>query len=192
MSRLKTILHKIGDAPAYGFLSLFGPAFSDRHYPPHILLRQVWQQKVLRINGHVPWPVHSTTTVKAPGKIQRGDRCPGLSPYIYLDGRNGITIGNNTWLGPRVSLISMNHDMTDFYSYVEEGPIVIGNNCWLGTGAIVLPGVHLGDHVVVAAGAVVTKSFPESDILIGGVPARVIKQIEPYRGQSTGRATVEG
>lgn len=51
----------------------------------------------------------------------------------------------------------------------------VGENCWIGTGAVILGGVTLGDNVTVAAGAVVTKSFP-GKCLIGGVPARVIKK----------------
>lgn len=50
-------------------------------------------------------------------------------------------------------------------------------NCWIGGNVTINPGVTLGDNVVVASGAVVTKSFG-NDILIGGVPARVLKNIE--------------
>jgi serine acetyltransferase len=63
----------------------------------------------------------------------------------------------------------------------EEKPIVIGNNCWIGANAVILPGVEIGDHTIVAAGAVVTKSFPEGDCIVGGVPARVIKWIGGYQ-----------
>lgn len=58
-------------------------------------------------------------------------------------------------------------------TYAE--PVTIGNNCWIGAGAIILGGVTLGDNVSVAAGAVVTKSF-RGDCLIGGVPARILKE----------------
>lgn len=58
-------------------------------------------------------------------------------------------------------------------TYAE--PVAIGNNCWIGAGAIILGGVTLGDNVTVAAGAVVTKSF-RGDCLIGGVPARILKE----------------
>jgi acetyltransferase-like isoleucine patch superfamily enzyme len=55
-----------------------------------------------------------------------------------------------------------------------EEPIVIGNDCWIGTRVIILPGVHLGNKCIVAAGAVVTRSFPDNCI-IGGVPAKLLK-----------------
>jgi acetyltransferase-like isoleucine patch superfamily enzyme len=137
-------------------------------------------QKVLRVNSHVPWPVHWTSQIKHPERIQKGDRCPGLAIGCYLDGRNGIIIGHNTWLGPRVSLISMNHREDDYHDYVTADPIVIGDNCWLATNVTVLAGVQLGSHTMVAAGAVVTKSFPEGDVLLAGVPARVVKKLGPY------------
>lgn len=166
----------------YQILSLFGPGFSNKRFPPSLLARHVLIQKMLRINAHVPWPVHWTSQIKSPGKIERGTRCPGLAMCCYLDGRNGIVIGRNTWLGPRVSLISMNHDETDYYGFEESTPIVIGDNCWLATGATVLQGVRLGNHTIVAAGAVVTRSFPEGDVLLAGVPASIVRALEPYRG----------
>ncbi len=137
-------------------------------------------QHFFRINKNVPWPVHWTTQIIKPEKIHKGNRNPGMSIGCYLDGRNGIEFGDNVWVGPRVSIISMNHDLNDYFSYQNEKPIKIGNNCWIATNAVILPGVELGDHVVVAAGAVVTKSFTEKDILIGGNPAKIIKKLEPY------------
>ncbi|MCB0275013.1 MAG: hypothetical protein KDI06_09385 [Calditrichaeota bacterium] len=76
----------------------------------------------------------------------------------------------------------MNHEPDDYFSYREAEPIEIGDNCWLGANSIILPAVRLGQHTVVAAGSVVTKSFPEGDVVIGGNPARVIKTLGPYRG----------
>ena len=55
-----------------------------------------------------------------------------------------------------------------------EEPIVIGDDCWIGTRVVILPGVHIGNQCVVAAGAIVTRSFADRSI-VGGVPARVLK-----------------
>ena len=137
-------------------------------------------QKIFRINAHVPWPVHWTSQIREPSKIKRGTRFPGLSLNCYIDARNGILIGKNTWIGPRVSLISMNHDIENFNNYIKTTPIIIGANCWIAANATLLPGVELGDHTVVAAGAVVNKSFPSGNQIIGGVPAKVIQAINPY------------
>jgi hypothetical protein len=162
-------------------LRFFGTPFSNRKFSPKTLLKAVFFQKFLRINSHVPWPVHPTSIIVEPKKIQRGTRCPGLSMGCYLDGRNGILFGDNVWIGPRVSIISMNHDLQNFEKYIPAESIAIGENCWLAAGCIILPGVRLGNHVVVAAGAVVTQSFEENDIVLGGVPAKIIKRIGPYR-----------
>lgn len=165
----------------YSFLRLFaGPAFADEKFPAGKLLKHFVYQKIFRKNAHVPWPVHPTTIVKAPKKIERGSRCPGMAPFCYLDGRNGIVIGENTWIGPHVSLISMNHDLNDYTQYLESSPIRIGDNCWIGARAIITAEVQLGNHTVVAAGAVVTKSF-SGNVLIGGMPAKIIRELEDYQ-----------
>lgn len=161
-------------------LKLFGENFADQKFPARLLWRQVFIQKFIGINRHVPWPVHWTSQIKAPSKIRKGSRMPGLSLGCYLDGRNGIEIGDNTWIGPGVKIISMNHDVYDFTQYIAAKPIVIGDNCWIGSNAVILPEVELGNHTVVAAGAIVTKSFVGENQIIGGVPAKPIKKIEDY------------
>ena len=90
-----------------------------------------------------------------------------------------ITIGKNALLGPGVSLVTPEHplDPEARHSGYEFGrPISIGDNCWIAANATIVGGVTLGDNVVVAAGAVVNKSFP-NDVVIGGVPAKIIKKI---------------
>jgi hypothetical protein len=157
---------------------------SGNEHSAKIVLKHWFLQKILRINGTVPWPVHPTSRVIKPENIQRGTRTPGLSLSCHIDGRNGIILGRNVWIGPRVSIISMNHDVNNFHNYISDGPVVINKNSWLGANCTILPGVHIGEHTVVAAGAVVAKSFPEGDQVLAGVPARVVKKLEPYGGVS--------
>jgi acetyltransferase-like isoleucine patch superfamily enzyme len=159
----------------------FGSAFGDPKLPYPKLIRFAFHQKIMRKNARVPWPIHPTTVVKSPHKIQRGGTFPGLSPFCYLDARNGIIIKENTLVGPNVSIISMNHDLDSYDKYIEKAPIVIGKNCWIGAGAIITAGVQLGDHTVIAAGAVVTKNFA-GNVLVGGVPAQVIRTLGEYQG----------
>lgn len=160
---------------------MFGDAFSDPKFATPLLWKCAFIQKILRINSHVHWPVHWTSQVHAPEKINRGNRLPGLGLGCYLDGRNGIIIGENTWIGPGVKIISMNHDSLSYTEYLRAPPIVIGRDCWIAANAVILPGVSLGDHTVVAAGAVVTKAFPDGNQVIGGVPAEIIKTLEDYK-----------
>jgi len=161
------------------------PDFDYHSFPFRLLMKCFFTQKVMRINSHVPWPVHWTSEVKGVENIKRGPETPGSTLGCYIDGRNGIIIEDNVWLGPRVSIISMNHDLIDYNLYVKVNPIRIGRDSLILTSSIILPGVELGPHTVVAAGAVVTKSFLDGNQLIGGNPAVVIKKIDNYN-QSAG------
>lgn len=90
-----------------------------------------------------------------------------------------VRIGRNCMLGPRVGLYAATHplDARTRVSGLEYGaPITIGHNVWIGGNAVVNPGVTIGDNVVVASGAVVTKNVPDN-VLVGGVPARVLRKI---------------
>lgn len=150
---------------------------------PKVMLVKIWfMQKIVGFNRRVEWPVHWSSRVIRPEKISFGSRFPGLSMWCHIDGRNGIVLGDNVWVGPRVSMISMNHDIENYNNYVEEESIVISKNCWIGTGATILPGVNLGEHTIVAAGAVVTKSYTEGNLVLAGVPAKPIKKLSNYKG----------
>lgn len=158
-----------------------GEGFGSKEFSLVLLSKCFLIQKIFGVNRQVSWPVHWTSKISAPSNIVRGTRCPGLSMGCHIDGRNGIKFGNNVWVGPRVSIISMNHDPSDFHSYIESGSIIIGDNCWLATNAVILPGVELGQHTIVAAGAVVTRSFKEGNQVLAGVPAQVVKKVGKYR-----------
>lgn len=163
-------------------LSLFYPHLEDTKLINSTLIKYIAWQKILGINRHVPWPVHFTSEIKCPKKITNGlKETPGYSMNCYIDARNGIILENNVYFGPRVSLISMNHNLNNLKEYTISKPIVIRKNSWLATNCIILAGVELGEHTIVAAGAVVTKSFPEGNQLLAGNPAVVIKKI-PQQG----------
>ena len=107
-----------------------------------------------------------------------GNHC-GLGTNAFYGAAGGIKIGNNVIVGNFVSFHSENHNFTNAEIPIRlqgtsHSGIVIGDNCWIGAKATILDGVHIGNGCVVAAGAVVTKSFPDN-VVIGGVPARIIK-----------------
>jgi maltose O-acetyltransferase len=90
-----------------------------------------------------------------------------------------VKIGDNCMFGPNVQIYTATHPLE--YEARNSGqefakPISIGNNVWIGGNATICPGVTLGDNVVVGAGAVVTKDFPEN-VVIAGNPAKVINRI---------------
>jgi maltose O-acetyltransferase len=98
---------------------------------------------------------------------------------IFLD-TCPITIGDNCMFGPNAQLYTATHPLHPVKrnSGLEYGkPITIGDNVWFGGGVVITQGVTLGNNVVVAAGAVVTKSFPDNCV-IGGNPAKLIKEID--------------
>lgn len=100
-----------------------------------------------------------------------------VSGGCYIQASEGIEIGKGTIWSFNVSLVSLDHDIKNFNKKVDKGPIKIGRNCWLGAGAVVLPGVCLGDNTIVGANAVVTKSFEEGNVVIAGVPAKVLRRL---------------
>lgn len=61
---------------------------------------------------------------------------------------------------------------------MEGKDVVIGEKCWIGMNSVILPGINLGGNTIVAAGAVVTKSFPQGNVVLAGVPAKIIKELE--------------
>ena len=91
-----------------------------------------------------------------------------------------LVLGNDVMLGPEIVFISYNHEFQDLeipmraQGVTESKPIVVGNDVWIGMRALIMPGVHIGDHAIVAAGSVVTKDVPEWAIF-GGNPAKLIK-----------------
>lgn len=150
---------------------------NSSHLNFQLRLKHIFLQKILRRNSHVPWVVHPSTVVHKPENISPGNRNPGLSRGCHIDGRNGIKFGNNCWVGPYVSLISMNHSPDDLSNFVSSPPIILGNNCWLGAHSIILAGVQLGDNTIVGAGSVVTKSFVEGHVILAGNPAVVKREL---------------
>lgn len=103
-----------------------------------------------------------------------------------LRGQGGITIGDRVYTGPLVQLLAVNHVYHDpNRPMIEQGitaqGIHIEDDVWLGAGSIITDGVTVGKGAVVAAGAVVTGNVPPHTV-VGGVPARILKRIEP--GQS--------
>ena len=93
-----------------------------------------------------------------------------------------VTIGNHVNLAQGVTITALNHNFEDITLRIDQqgvstNTVTISDDVWIGTNAVVLPGVTIGTHSVVAAGAVVTKDVPPYTI-VAGVPAKVIKTIK--------------
>jgi len=112
------------------------------------------------------------------GFIHVGERTT-LNPYCVLYGTGGLRIGNDCGIATQTVLVAANHtfDRTDvpiMAQPLSTAGIEVGDDVWLGAGCRVLDGTRLARGCVVAAGAVVTTSFPEGSV-VAGVPARLIK-----------------
>lgn len=90
-----------------------------------------------------------------------------------------IYVGDYTMMGPNVTIATAGHPILPELreqQYQYNAPVHIGKCCWIGAGAIILPGVTIGDNVVVGAGSVVTKDLPSNVVAVGN-PCRVLRPV---------------
>jgi acetyltransferase-like isoleucine patch superfamily enzyme len=155
--------------PRYGYMSQW-----------RVLRDYFFWQKIVGYNRKAKWPVHFTSTVRCPEKIQKGIICdPGDSPSVYINAHNGIIFGNNVGIGPQTTIVSTNHSLEDYRNYPAIKPIVIGSNVWIGSHVCILAGVQIGSNVIIGAGSVVTRDIPDNCIAVGN-PCKKIKDKAPY------------
>ena len=96
-----------------------------------------------------------------------------INQQCCLDGRGGLTIGNDVSISPGVWILTDSHDMNDPLFREVLAPVTIRDHAWIGSRALILPGVTVGEGAVVAAGAVVTSDV-DAYAVVAGVPARQI------------------
>ncbi len=117
--------------------------------------------------------------------VSIGDRCL-IGKGSGIVGHFSITIGNDVWTGHHVYITDQNHGYEDVAVPISqqsqpEQAVIIGDGSWLGHGSIVLPGVTIGEHVVIGANSVVTKNIPSFSVAVGS-PARVIRKYVENEG----------
>ena len=159
------------------------------------LLAPLYQQR-----GHGAKIYHSVRMDTPPYRRFRLGRRSVIESYCCINNAVGdITIGDYTRVGIHCTIIgpvcmgshvhlaqgitvtALNHNFEDTQLRIDEQgittkPVVIGDDVWIGANAVILPGVTIGSHCVVAAGAVVTKDVPDNTV-VGGVPAKVLKTL---------------
>lgn len=161
------------------YISLF--RFTPEIYRPYAIISPILRRQMVSF------------FVNSCGKEIRVKRNADISMFIEIGdfselGTNCIIqsntiIGKNVIMGPDVKIYTKNHRFESLelpiqYQGHSEEKVVIGNDVWIGANSVILPGVTIGDHSIVAAGSVVTKDIP-SFAIVGGVPAKIIK----YRNQ---------
>lgn len=102
----------------------------------------------------------------------------GIGAYCFISAPTRVSIGSDCIIGQYFSIHAQNHNFSGSSLIRQQGTsekgVEIGGNCWIGAKVTILDGVKIGEGCIIAAGAVVTRSFPAKHV-IGGCPARVIK-----------------
>jgi len=109
-------------------------------------------------------------------KLKIGDRT-AIETGVSIAATVGISIGRHCLIADGVRILDSNFHSIDEGEPIKADPVEIGDNVWIGNGAIILPGISIGSHSVIAAGAVVTKSVPAKSV-VGGNPAIVIRAVK--------------
>ena len=107
-----------------------------------------------------------------------------INHSAILSASGGIEFENGVMLAPCVKIATINHDYNNRHTIYTYGKVTIKKNAWIGLGAIITPGVTIGENSVVAAGSVVTKDVPDNTV-VGGIPAKAIKTLDPNEQRET-------
>ncbi len=162
---------------------LKGKEFSSYKYTNgwRWVMENFFVQKIIGYQRHIPYPVSFRMQVMNWENIhfdindlsnfQKG------GSYFQAASDAHIYIGEGTYIAGNVGIITANHDLNDLSLSAPGKDVKIGKKCWIGMNSMILPGVVLGEHTIVGAGSVVTKSFPEGNCVIAGNPAKIIREI---------------
>lgn len=114
-----------------------------------------------------------------------GDNC-NIGSYSQITTCNRIVIGNGVLMGRYVLITDNSHGGLSYEEssirpsmreLTSKGEVIIGNNTWIGERAVILPGVHIGDNVIIGANSVVTKDVPDNCI-VTGYSSRIVRKLE--------------
>lgn len=141
----------------------------------NILLKEMFAE--IGENCYIEPPLHSNF---GGGHVHFGNNIYANFNLTLVDDTH-IYVGDYTMFGPNVIVATAGHPIVPTLrekGYQFNMPVHIGKNCWIGAGVIILPGINIGDNVVVGAGSVVTKDIP-SNVVAFGNPCKVIRPIGP-------------
>lgn len=143
------------------------------------------REKRLELLGRMFMSFGKDSWIEAPVHANWAGRFTSIGNHVWINfgltlvDDTYITIGDNTQLGPNVTIATATHPLDPILrkeGYQSNKPVTIGSNVWIGAGAIILPGVTIGDDSVIGAGSIVTKDVPPSSVAVGN-PARVIRRV---------------
>jgi len=151
--------------------------FTPEDYRPYALFFPLIRKILVNLfllecgkNVRVKYNCDISPNIRIGNNSEFGQRC-----LIY----SGTKIGNDVIMGPDVKIYTKNHVISSIktpikYQGIEMKETIIGDDVWIGANVVILPGVTVSNHSVIAAGAIVTKDVPEY-ALVGGNPAKIIK-----------------
>ena len=120
-------------------------------------------QKIFRINGAVPWPVHFTSKIRGAEHIQKGICCdPGDNIGVYINAYGGLKMGNNVSISQHTTITTTNHYKYDHRKQSKVQGIEIGNNVWIAANCSIIAGSKIGDNVTIGAGCVIRGEIPSN------------------------------
>lgn len=158
---------------------LSGKFFDEQRYGFVWAWKCIFRSFSLRKRG-IRWPISSNcrlpngnNMIVAPSSL-----IVFQQPGCYFQNYHGkIIIGKDVWIAQNVGIITENHDPKNPDNHLEAKDVEIGDSCWIGMNAVILPGVKLGPHTTVGAGAIVTHCFP-GNCIVAGNPAKIIKTFD--------------
>lgn len=128
--------------------------------------------------------IHATASIRYAQNVYVGRNSHiNHNCCVWAGQRSKVILGDDVLMGPGVCLFAANHGTAKgrpmMWQERSEADIVIGDDVWLGANSVVTAGTRIANGVIVAAGAVVTKDVTEDDVIVGGIPARVIGRRQP-------------
>lgn len=179
-------MRQLGRRIAYAlFLALIPAAF-----PWAARVRARLVNRML-VRQHRNLNIWSDVMIEGYRMLKLGDQV-SISRGCQLICDGGLTIGDDVSIGPGTIILTTNHRFDLPGVAIKDQPLAlaptsIGSNVWIGANVTILAGVDIASGVVVAAGAVVSRSIDRDDVIVGGVPARIIKSriYDPAKNDET-------
>jgi len=143
--------------------------------------RVAWRREIHAEKGI---RIHASASIRYAGNVHIGRNSHiNHNCCVWAGQHSKVVLGRDVLMGPGVCLFAANHGTAKgrpmMWQERREADIVIGDDVWLGAHSVVTAGTRIANGVIVAAGAVVTKDVTEEDVIVGGIPARVIGRRQP-------------
>jgi acetyltransferase-like isoleucine patch superfamily enzyme len=188
---LKNIAESIDDSILRRYVKWLWPQYKRpkvgymKNY--QVLRQYFFFQKIIRINGDVPWPVDFRSKIVDWPSLKKGICCdPGDNPGIYINASGGIVLGNNVNIGQNTILTSTNHYKYDHRKKSHTKGIYIGDNVWIGANVSIVAGTTIGDNVTIGAGCFIKGNIPsDTTVLLSEKSLEVIPKTKPYEWDCT-------